>query len=234
MQIVTRQQWGAAPPRGQYEPLRGAKGTAVHWFGGETPSGDHSECAGLVRGIQQGAFNRTDAWYSDIEYNLLACIHGYVFVGRGVGVMPAAQGTQGNQEYFAVCALTGPSGGWTSPTDELLNALCDAIDDFRQTGGAGTLVVPHRSLMQTDCPGDALAKWVQNGAHRPGSQPAPGGGGGTTHVVGKWPAWDSTLYGLAAHYYHDGEQWPRIYEANKGTIGDNPDSIEPGMKLIIP
>lgn len=45
-----------------------------------------------------------------------------------------------------------------------------------------------------------------------------------------------TLSGIAAKYYGAGthENWLRIYEANKGLIGDNPDIIKPGQVLKIP
>lgn len=34
--------------------------------------------------------------------------------------------------------------------------------------------------------------------------------------------------------YGNGAQWPKIYNANKGVIGNNPDRIYPGQKYIIP
>jgi nucleoid-associated protein YgaU len=45
-----------------------------------------------------------------------------------------------------------------------------------------------------------------------------------------------TLSGIAAKYYGSGthENWLRIYQANKGVIGDNPDIIKPGQVLKIP
>jgi len=172
VEFVSREQWGALPPRGQYEVLHGAKGVAVHWYGGNTPAGGHENCAPLVRAIQVGAFNRTDGMYSDIEYNFLVCEHGFVFGGRGSGVKPAAQAAA-NATYFAVCALTGPSGGSTSPTPALLAGLWDAIEELRTTGPAGPEIVSHRDLMSTDCPGDALAAWVREGAPHGGLPPSP-------------------------------------------------------------
>jgi len=41
------------------------------------------------------------------------------------------------------------------------------------------------------------------------------------------------LYNIAKAKYGDGNQWPKIYEANKGIIS-NPNLIYPGQKLIIP
>ena len=39
---------------------------------------------------------------------------------------------------------------------------------------------------------------------------------------------------IAKKYYGDGSQYTKIYEANKGTIGSNPNLIKPGQKLVIP
>lgn len=43
----------------------------------------------------------------------------------------------------------------------------------------------------------------------------------------------NTLWDLAAHYYKDPWQWPRIYQANLDRIA-NPDLIYPGQELVIP
>ena len=43
-----------------------------------------------------------------------------------------------------------------------------------------------------------------------------------------------TLLSLAEQFYGDGTQWRRIYEANKDTIGADPDKLKIGMKLTIP
>jgi len=39
---------------------------------------------------------------------------------------------------------------------------------------------------------------------------------------------------IAKHYYGDPMQYPRIYEANRAVIGDDPDKIFPGQKIRIP
>jgi nucleoid-associated protein YgaU len=43
-----------------------------------------------------------------------------------------------------------------------------------------------------------------------------------------------TLWGIAAHYYGNGSRYTDIYNANKGTIGGNPNLILPGQALTIP
>lgn len=170
MQLVTRAEWGAEPPRGQYQTMKPGAGVVVHWEGSETPTGGHEDCAPFVLAIQKNALANTAEGYIDIPYNLLVCEHGYVFIGRGVGIVSAAQGTY-NGTYYSVCALTGPSGAWTTPTPELLAALVEAIEELRTTGGASTKLVGHGDLMSTDCPGDALRAWVHSNEN--GVSPAP-------------------------------------------------------------
>jgi nucleoid-associated protein YgaU len=45
-----------------------------------------------------------------------------------------------------------------------------------------------------------------------------------------------TLSEIALHFYGDGSQasWERIYNANRQTIGSDPDLIKPGQQLTIP
>ena len=62
----------------------------------------------------------------------------------------------------------------------------------------------------------------------PVSQPAPSDG--ETYTVQK----GDSLSKIAKHHLGDANAWHRIYEANKATIGDNPDKIFPGQKLKIP
>jgi nucleoid-associated protein YgaU len=52
---------------------------------------------------------------------------------------------------------------------------------------------------------------------------------GNTYTV---QAGDS-LWKISQKFYGDGNQWRRIYEANKGTIKD-PDVIHPGQTFTIP
>jgi nucleoid-associated protein YgaU len=43
-----------------------------------------------------------------------------------------------------------------------------------------------------------------------------------------------TLRSIAQQAYGDAAQWPRIYDANRDTIGPDPDALEAGMRLRIP
>ena len=54
--------------------------------------------------------------------------------------------------------------------------------------------------------------------------------GGQTYVT---QAGD-TLSGIAKQFYEDESQWPKIYKANKETIGDDPDKLGVDVSLTIP
>ena len=43
-----------------------------------------------------------------------------------------------------------------------------------------------------------------------------------------------SLSKIAKKLYGDANAWTKIYEANKTTIGDNPDLIRPGQRFVIP
>jgi LysM repeat protein len=65
--------------------------------------------------------------------------------------------------------------------------------------------------------------------------PAPSGkygdpAGGKYHTVQK----KETLYSLARSYYNDQSKWRVIYEANRADIGEDPNRIRVGQKLVIP
>jgi nucleoid-associated protein YgaU len=56
-----------------------------------------------------------------------------------------------------------------------------------------------------------------------------------TDVYGHWTVKSGdSLSKIAKDVYDDAGKYMRIYEANKATIGDNPNLIKPGQKLVLP
>jgi nucleoid-associated protein YgaU len=72
---------------------------------------------------------------------------------------------------------------------------------------------------------------VESGGSSTAAAPAEkkDAGSGSTYTV---QAGDS-LWKISEKFYGDGNQWRRIYEANKGLIKD-PDVIHPGQTFTIP
>ncbi|MER5213710.1 LysM peptidoglycan-binding domain-containing protein [Streptomyces sp. NPDC002838] len=220
MQLITRKQlgWPASAA-----PLQATtKGVKVHYTGGHVPTAvlkDHSLCIALWRDIREAHLANVHENYSDVAYNYAACGHGYVLEGRGIGKRTGANGNQVlNRAHYAVLGLIG-SSGVIEPTDELLNAIRDAIEHL-QEHGAGEEIKGHRDGKATACPGGPLYAWVQKGAPRPGGKPADGG----THTV---KAGD-TLTAIA-----------KRYSTTVGAIASanglkDPDRISVGQQLTIP
>ena len=63
----------------------------------------------------------------------------------------------------------------------------------------------------------------------PSPSPEPAAAG-ATYTVGE----GDTLVTISQKVYGDGTLWRKIYDANKGLIGENPDSIKAGSELKIP
>jgi hypothetical protein len=177
MQLVTRAEWGAQPPKAPIADLPTALGVKVHWIGGPYTTPDHSQCAAEVRAIQEEHMsNPTEGWL-DIAYNFVVCGHSYVFEGRGLRKEDGANGNQPlNKAHYAVCAIQGTN---EQLSDGVKNGVRDAIE-YLQANGAGGEILGHRDGYSTDCPGDELYAWVHAGAPRPGGgsgSPQPTGGG---------------------------------------------------------
>ncbi len=56
------------------------------------------------------------------------------------------------------------------------------------------------------------------------------GSGGRLYTVRK----GDNLWTLAKRYYGDGALYTKIYEVNRGVIGNNPSLIYPGQTFVIP
>ena len=159
MTLIPRAEWFAQEPRGALNEINPhPDGSALHWEGPGIRIVSHNDCYAAVAQIQH--FHMGTRGWSDIAYNLLPCIHGDVFVGRGPGIGSAANGTNdSNARFYAICALVGVGD---ELTPELLTGIGEAFAYLRSQG-AGPVEKGHRDFISTTCPGDELYAMVHAG-----------------------------------------------------------------------
>lgn len=164
--LAGRGVWRARDSKGEI-PLRAAPlGVKVHYVGDFVDPallGDHALCLALARSIQRHHMD-TNLW-ADLGYTALVCPHRIVLEGRGLGVLPAANGPGLNADHYAIMAMVGDRG-LVTPPDAMLHGLVDAIEWCR-AGGAGRQVKGHRDGYETTCPGEWLYEWIERGHPRP-------------------------------------------------------------------
>lgn len=174
MQLVSRESWGARPPKNQTPLDRAIQlGTACHYSASDADEqADHANCARRVRAIQD--FHMDGRGWADIAYSYLACKHGFVYEGRGRGVRTAAQGTNaGNDTYHAVCFLGDDTADRDDATDAGREAIRAAVMHCNAWSAAEE-VRPHSFFKATACPGEDLRAWIAAGlpvAHPPQEEP---------------------------------------------------------------
>lgn len=103
MELVTRTQWGAKPPKNRLTmPVAAKEGIFIHYTSSDSDEqSDHAKCAGRVKGIQDFHMGPSRGW-SDIAYSFVVCKHGTIFEGRGWGVVGAT--LSGTIAWRMLCA----------------------------------------------------------------------------------------------------------------------------------
>jgi hypothetical protein len=154
--VVTREEWGARPPKSR-TPIKASKpGLAIHWEGPRMGSFPHAECADKVRGIQR--FHMDSRGWADIAYSFVVCPHGSVFRGRGWNLRTAANGTDtGNDTHLAACYLGGKGDPFTAAAKR---AFVWLVEQLTERNGEKPSVKPHSHFKATECPGDTIRGWL--------------------------------------------------------------------------
>lgn len=172
MQLVTRAEAGLRPPlRRSLGILKGP--ITDHWNGPNLTVGgqltwDHSKCAALWRGVQ--AYHMDHNGWSDIAYNFGECPHGYLFEGRGLNVINAANGTNtGNKSSHGIFCFAGPNNPFT---DQEKVGFREAVAFIAAHAPAEDRAIPHSDWHSTQCCGDARRDWVRSGMPLPTSTPS--------------------------------------------------------------
>jgi len=150
VKVISREQWGARPPRSVSHSVRKRR-FKVHWTVGccKTDTASEERC---VRGIQSYHMD-TQGW-SDIAYGFLIGPSGRVYEGRGLGVRSAANGNfLLNTNHQAIALIAGPG---CQATRKQLNSLGGFLVDLKATD-----VLGHRDGYGTECPGTKIYRWLQ-------------------------------------------------------------------------
>ena len=175
--IVSRVQAGLAPPDGTLSKKIDFTQDTLH-HGGDSvwhgTIGDHARCASIWRAWQE--FHQKVRGWVDIAYNGGCCPHGFIFVGRWMGLRSAAQGTNDGNLHSAAWVYIGGLG---DPfTDAAKSAFLDVLAMSREyhNNAADAPVRPHNYWHPTACPEDQIEGWIKAGLpdpHLTWSPPAP-------------------------------------------------------------
>lgn len=170
MDIISRSEWGARPPRSRLVTTWAQRTEfVVHHTEGPIDQ--------TVRSIQNFHMDDPDHGWSDIGYNFLVDDQGRIYEGRGWLVI-GAQAHSHNTSGIGVAYIgqNKPSVAAKASIRALYDYACSKAGRTLLKRGHGQL-----SGNSTDCPGSVLLAWVKSGmpAETP---PAPSGG-----TVPPWP-----------------------------------------------
>jgi len=138
---------------------RPREGLVIHYDGSNQGLAGkaHSACVTYWQNTRKFHMGANRGW-ADIGYSFGCCPHGYVFEGRGLDRVQAAQ-PGGNSSHYSVTLMSGPGEDPTA-------AQVDAVRQLRawlMSKGMGAAVKGHRDFFSTSCPGDRLYALVRNG-----------------------------------------------------------------------
>jgi len=192
---ITRQQWGARPPK-TTRPLTGFNsGWFIHWLG--EPAAAGLSDVQVLRNTQRYHMDSKD--WADVAYSFAVGRqhpdHAYELRGWGV------QGghTEGhNSQSMAIVFLLGTG---ERPTDEMLATARSIIANGVPRGYSADLVRPHNAVRSTACPGPDLTAWVNAGRFTINPKEAA--------VPATTPTSDAMV-----------EQWQRMLLDNGARLGD--------------
>lgn len=157
MEIISRSEWGARPPRSAPNRATWAQrdGVAYHYSFGPVNQ--------TVRSIQDYHMD-TNGW-SDIGYNFLVDVHGRIYEGRGWTAI-GAHVENNNTHLIGVCFI-GRDGDLTDAAKLAMRWLWE---EACRLAGKRLSQTYHSAWNATQCPGNVIRTWVFAGM--PVSQPS--------------------------------------------------------------
>lgn len=169
--VVPRSSWRARPPiASRLDPVGGSWLRITVHHSDQVPGtrldGTLADSQEALRKIQHNAIEN-ERW-GDLGYHFLIDAAGRIFEGRTLEWQGAHARGDNNVRNLGICLL----GDFhhRPPSPAALAALEALLEELRAKHGlARSSVVCHRDLVNTVCPGDALASWVKG--YRRGAPP---------------------------------------------------------------
>ena len=168
MKVVSRDAFGWGPSGGALAHPR--EGLVIHYDGSDQglAARPHSMCLAYWRRTRSFHTGPARGW-ADIGYSFGCCPHGFVFEGRGLDRVQAAQ-PGGNSSWYSCTLMSGPG---EDPTPEQVDAVRQ-LRAWLMSKGVGPKVRGHRDFYSTSCPGDRLYALVRNGTFTRSPSPSEG------------------------------------------------------------
>lgn len=161
MDVHSRKEWRARPPRPRSrQSARNVREFFLHWNGSVPGSFAHvntvAEESELMRQTQN--FHMDTRGWSDFAYSYAIMPSGRLYMGRGIGYVPASQ--LGHNTNTVSCIL------FVGPDDKLTDTVKDAVKWLRRhiekAAGHSVDVRAHRDVGGTECPGDVIARFAHS------------------------------------------------------------------------
>ncbi|WP_143194230.1 N-acetylmuramoyl-L-alanine amidase [Micromonospora sp. CB01531] len=163
MQIISRKQWGARPPRSVQTVAASRRRRFVVHYSAASPD--------QTPKVIQAYHMDTKKW-SDIGYNFLVDDDGRIYEGRGWDVV-GAHAAGYNTESIGVCFIGRDRAGVTDAGPKVRAAIRWLYDEACRRTGRTLTRNGHRDVGSTQCPGDELYAWVHAGMPVDDTAPAP-------------------------------------------------------------
>nr|ABV60369.1 putative peptidoglycan recognition protein [Phlebotomus papatasi] len=160
--VVSRCEWGAAPPK-LVETFNGpAPFVIIHhsYIPGECHSS--SECIKAMQNMQK--FHQNDRGWNDIGYSFGVGGDGNIYMGRGFSVI-GAHAPRYNDKSVGICLI----GDWREklPPEKMLQAVQKLIQSGVEEGyiAKNYTLLGHRQVRDTECPGQKLFDEIKTWPH---------------------------------------------------------------------
>lgn len=162
----TRADWDARSPTGALRAVDLSRRTEFfsHYIGDGAPDFAHRPHAECLKQIRQWQHDHQDkpppkGPWKDIGYNALVCGHARLVEGRGLGVS-ASHCPDHNRSGVGVQFMVA---GTESPTPAMFARMRRLYDELVDLKGGTLAMRGHRDGISTDCPGEVVYAWVQDG-----------------------------------------------------------------------